>query len=219
MDNYTKGAVEEYLERHRKSLEELYNDPTFPRGAVDDIEQHIESRLENVRQSIEKDLLTNNAYATLLMELEAKERKLDDSTFYVSLTDIAKMKDSKNPSYVIQGWLRDRNTLEFLYLWEREHNPNFYEMGYHKVKRNLSDPSFTLTAKIWKEQTGATGIISKQGNGGGTFAHRDIAIDFYAWVFPKKRYELVKLIAGKAAFFESVKDEINQMKIERSEED
>ena len=219
MDSYTKGAVEEYLERHRKSLEELYNNPTFPRGVVDDIEQHIESRLENVRQSIEKDLLTNNAYATLLMELEAKERKLDDSTFYVSLTDIAKMKDSKNPSYVIQGWLRDRNTIEFLHLWEREHNRDFYEMGFHKVKRNLSDPSFTLTAKIWKEQTGATGIISKQGNGGGTFAHRDIAIDFYAWVFPKKRYELVKLIAGKAAFFESVQGEINQMKIERPEED
>ncbi len=219
MDNYTKGAVEEYLERHRKSLEDLYNDPTFPQGAVDDIEQHIESRLENVRQSIEKDLLNNNAYATLLMELEAKERKLDDSTFYVSLTDIAKMKDSKKPSYVIQGWLRDRNTLGFLYLWEREHNRNFYEMGYHKLKRNLSDPSFTLTAKIWKERTGATGIISKQGNGGGTFAHRDIAIDFYAWVFPKKRYELVKLIAGKAAFFESVKDEIKQMKIEMPEED
>lgn len=104
-------------------------------------------------------------------------------------------------------------------MWECEHNLNFYEMGYHKVKRNLSDPSFTLTAKIWKEQTGATGIISKQGNGGGTFSHRDIAIDFYAWVFPKKRYELVKLIAGKAAFFESVKDEIKQMKIDKLQED
>ena len=207
-----------YLERHRKSLEELYNDPTFPRGAVDDIEQHIKSRLENVRQSIEKDLETNNAYATLLMELEAKERKLDDSTFYVSLTDIAKMKDSKNPSYVIQAWLRDRNTLGFLYLWEREHNREFYEMGYHKLKRNLSDPSFTLTAKIWKERTAATGIISKQGNGGGTFAHRDIAIDFYAWVFPEKRYELVKLIAGKAAFFETVQNEIAQIKVKTSED-
>lgn len=219
MDNYIKGAVDEYLERNRKSLEELFNDPTFPQGAVDDVEQHIESRLEGVRQSIEKDLLTNNAYATLLMELKAKERKIDDSTFYVSLTDIAKMKDNKNPSYVIQAWLRDRNTIEFLHLWEREHNRDFYEMGFHKVKRNLSDPSFTLTAKIWKEQTGATGIISKQGNGGGTFAHIDIAIDFYAWVFPKKRYELVKLIAGKAAFFELVRHEIKQMKIERPEED
>ncbi|MBQ7302180.1 MAG: KilA-N domain-containing protein [Clostridia bacterium] len=215
MDNYTKGAVGEYLERSRKSLLELFNDPSFPQGAVVDIE----SRLEGIRQSIEKDLLTDNAYATLIMELEAKKRKIDDSTFYVSLTDIAKIKDPKNPSYVIQGWLRDRNTLGFLYLWEREHNRNFYEMGYHKLKRNLSDPSFTLTAKIWKERTAATGIISKQGNGGGTFAHRDIAIDFYAWVFPEKRYELVKLIAGKSAFFESVQAEIQQMKIDISEDD
>lgn len=213
MDNYTKGAVEEYLERSRKSLLELFNDPSFPQGAVVDIE----SRLEGIRQSIEKDLLTDNAYATLIMELEAKKRKIDDSTFYVSLTDIAKIKVPKNPSYVIQGWLRDRNTLGFLYLWEREHNRDFYEMGYHKVKRNLSDPSFTLTAKIWKEQTGATGIISKQGNGGGTFAHRDIAIDFYAWVFPEKRYELVKLIAGKSAFFETVQYEIAQIKVKTSE--
>jgi len=215
LDNYTKGAVEEYLERSRKSLLELFNDPSFPQGAVVDIER----RLEGIRQSIEKDLLTDNAYATLIMELEAKKRKIDDSTFYVSLTDIAKIKDPKNPSYVIQGWLRDRNTLEFLHLWEREHNPLFHEMGYHKVKRNLSEPSFTLTTKIWKEQTGAIGIISKQGNGGGTFAHRDIAIDFYAWVLLEKRYELVKVIAGKAAFFESLQCEIQQMKIERTEED
>ncbi len=197
-----------------KSLLELFNDPSFPQGAVVDIE----SRLEGIRQSIEKDLLTDNAYATLIMELEAKKRKIDDSTFYVSLTDIAKIKDPKNPSYVIQGWLRDRNTLGFLYLWEREHNRDFYEMGYHKLKRNLSDPSFTLTAKIWKERTAATGIISKQGNGGGTFAHRDIAIDFYAWVFPEKRYELVKLIAGKVAFFETVQREITQIKLKEPED-
>lgn len=57
-----KGAVKEYLERYRKSLEELFNDPNFPQGAVDDIEQHIESPLESIRQSIEKDLLTDNAY-------------------------------------------------------------------------------------------------------------------------------------------------------------
>lgn len=219
MDNYTKGAVEEYLERSRKSLVELFNDPSFPQGAVDDIEKSIENRLEGIRQSIEKDLLTDNAYATLIMELEAKKRKIDDSTFYISLTDIAKIKDPKNPSYVIQGWLRDRNTLGFLYLWEREHNRDFYEMGYHKLKRNLSDPSFTLTAKIWKERTAATGIISKQGNGGGTFAHRDIAIDFYAWVFPEKRYEFVKVISGKTAFFESVQGEIQQMKINNPQED
>ena len=190
-------------------MDELVNN-----GIID--QSDIESRQVEIRQSIEKDLLTDNAYATLLMELEAKKRKIDDTTFYVSLTDIAKAKDPKNPSYVIQGWLRDRNTLELLSLWEREHNPDFFEMGYQRVKRTLSNPSFTLTGKIWKEQTGATGIISKQGNGGGTFAHRDIAIDFYAWVFPEKRYELVKLIAGKAAFFETIQGEIKQMKVKPS---
>ena len=84
----------------------------------------------------------------------------------------------------------------------------------------MSDPSFTLTAKIWKEQTGATGIISKQGNGGGTFAHRDIAIDFHTWVFPEKRYELVKVISGKAAFLKQSKGgKIKQMRINISEDD
>ena len=211
MDKYIKGAVEEYLERNRETLEGFVTN-----GIIDQSE--VESRLDEIRQSIETDLLTNNAYATLLMELNAKKRRIDDSTFYISLTDIARMKESKNPSYIIQGWLRDRNTFELLGLWEREHNPKFFEMGYHQIERTLSDPSFTLTAKIWKEKTDAIGIISKQGNGGGTFAHKDIAIDFYAWVFPEKRYELVKLIAGKTAFFESVQTEIQQMKIEGSKE-
>ncbi len=212
MDSYTKSAVAEYLERNRETL-----DGFVANGIIEQSE--VENRLDEIRQSIENDLLTNNAYATLLMELNAKKRRIDDSTFYISLTDIARMKEPKNPSYIIQGWLRDRNTFELLGLWEREHNPKFFEMGYHQIERALSDPSFTLTAKIWKEKTDAIGIISKQGNGGGTFAHRDIAIDFYSWVFPEKRYELVKLIAGKVAFFELVQGEIQQMKIDNSEED
>ncbi len=212
MDSYTKGAVAEYLERNRETL-----DGFVANGIIDQSE--VENRLDEIRQSIENDLLTNNAYATLLMELNAKRHKIDDSTFYISLTDMAKLKDPKNPSYVIQAWLRDRNTFELLGLWERVHNPKFFEMGYHQIEGTLSDPSFTLTAKIWKEKTDAIGIISKQGNGGGTFAHRDLAIDFYAWIFPEKRYELVKLIAGKAAFFESLQTEIQQMKISKSEED
>ena len=104
-------------------------------------------------------------------------------------------------------------------MWELEHNPDFHSPGYSKIKKRLSDPFFSLTAKIWKELTGATGIISKQGNGGGTFAQRDIAIDFYAWVFPEKRYELVKVIAGKAAFFETIQGEITQMKVNEPKED
>lgn len=85
-------------------------------------------------------------------------------------------------------------------------------MGYNYILNKFPNPSFTLTAKIWKEYTSNTGIISKQGNGEGTFAHRDIAIDFYAWVFPKKRYQLIQVISGKAAFLESITHELNERK-------
>ena len=74
MDNYTKGAVEEYLERNREILDELVNN-----GIID--QSDIESMQVEIRQSIEKDLLTDNAYATLLMELEARKRKIDDSNY------------------------------------------------------------------------------------------------------------------------------------------
>lgn len=67
--------------------------------------------------------------------------------------------------------------------------------------------------KIWKRFTNATGIISKQGNGGGTYAHRDIAIDFYIWAFPDKRYELIRMISGKASFLEKIKKELQIIKV------
>ena len=85
---------------------------------------------------------------------------------YVSLTHIARQKNFENPSCVIQSWLRDRNTIDVLYLWETENNPNFKKDNYENIINKLSNPSFTLTAKIWKEETGAIGIVSKQGNGG-----------------------------------------------------
>ena len=93
-----------------------------------------------------------------------------------------------------------------------ENNVAFDIQGHRQVEKKLSDPSFTLTLKIWKGYARAIGIESKQGNGGGTFAHIDIAIDFYAWVFPKRRYELIKLISGKAAFLESITQELNEQK-------
>lgn len=206
MNRYIKSAIDEYVERSRPLLEEMRDQGIFTQSQV-------ESELEGIRRKIIEDFNSNQTLAMVVMELDANKRKIDDSNIYVSLTDIAKMKDPKNPSYVIQSWIRDRNTLEVLYLWEKEHNPDFHSPGYIKIKRRLSDPSFTLTAKIWKEQTNAIGIISKPGNGGGTLAQRDIAIDFYAWVFPEKRYELVKVISGKAAFFETIQDEIRQMKL------
>lgn len=93
-----------------------------------------------------------------------------------------------------------------------ENNPAFDMRGCRQIQRKLSDPSFTLTLKIWKEYTCAIGIESKQGNGGGTFAHIDIAIDFYTWAFPDRRYQLIKMISGKVAFFESIKEELEEHK-------
>lgn len=212
LERYFKSAIEEYVESKRTFLEGMRDQGLF-------MQADVEKELDGFRRSVEKEFTPNKIYGMLVMEMENATRKIDDSNVYISLTDIAKMKDSKNPSYVIQGWLRDRNTLKVLYLWELEHNPDFHGAGYSKIKGRLSDPSFTLTVKIWKEETEAIGIISKPGNGGGTLAQRDIAIDFYAWLFPEKRYELVKVIAGKAAFFETIQREIKQMKIDISEDD
>jgi hypothetical protein len=91
-----------------------------------------------------------------------------------------------------------------------DNNVAFDIQGHRQVEKKLWDPSFTLTLKFWKGYTRAIGIDSKRGNGGGTFAHIDIAIDFYAWVFPKKRYQLIKLISGKAAFIQTIQDELQQ---------
>ena len=98
---------------------------------------------------------------------------------------------------MIQSWLRDKNTIEFLRLWEKDNNPEFNNDEAEALVKRVSESSFTLTTKVWIAQTKADGIVSKQGNNGGTLAHRDIAIDFIVWLFPEKRYELVKMIGNR----------------------
>ncbi len=205
MEEYTRGVVEEYIAHQRRVLNSLLD-----RGVY--TQEGIEDHIRCLRESIEEDLDSNKAYVLLKMEMDVKKGIDDGEKEYVSLTNIARMKNFANPSYVIQSWLRDRNTLEVLYLWETENNPDFQNDGYEHIVEQLSNPSLTSTAKIWKEETGATGIISKQGNGGGTFAHMDIAIDFYAWTFPQKRYQLVKIISGKAAFLDLIHEDLEDQK-------
>lgn len=205
MEEYTKSVVEEYLAHQKRVLNTLLERGVYTQEGID---EHIRC----LRETIEEDLDSNKAYALLKMEMDVKKGLRDEEREYVSLTHIARQKNFENPSYVIQSWLRDRNTLDVLYLWEKENNPNFREIGYRYIVNKLSNPSFTLTAKIWKEETGATGIVSKQGNGGGTFAHEDIAIDFYAWIFPQKRYQLVKIISGKAAFLDFIHKDLQEQK-------
>jgi hypothetical protein len=112
---------------------------------------------------------------------------------YVSLTEIAREKDDESPSYVIQSWLRSRNTVEFLRLWEKEYNPIFEENGCNTLLEAMKTASFTLTPKQWITKTNAVGLISKQGKNGGTLAHPDIEIDFHMWLYPELRLNLIKI--------------------------
>lgn len=111
---------------------------------------------------------------------------------YLSLGTIARQFSEQQPSYVVQSWLRDRGTLEFLMLWEQENNPEFDIRAYQELLERTRESGFTLTPKHWLERTGAIGITSKQGKTGGTYAHPDIACEFMTWLSPKFRLIMIQ---------------------------
>ena len=100
---------------------------------------------------------------------------------YISLTDIAKYK-SDEPNDVIRNWLRSKDTIEFLGLWEIINNPNFKPVEFDGFKKEAGSNAFTLSPQRWIEKTNAIGIISKSGRYGGTFVHSDIAMEFVSWI-------------------------------------
>jgi len=99
---------------------------------------------------------------------------------YISLTDMAKSKDANRSDYIIQNWIRNRNSIEFIGLWEILHNSKFNSIEFDGFRNNAGLNSFSLTPQRWIEKTNAIGIISKSGRYGGTFAHQDIAFEFAA---------------------------------------
>ncbi|MDR1679104.1 MAG: KilA-N domain-containing protein [Prevotellaceae bacterium] len=102
---------------------------------------------------------------------------------YISLTDIAKVRDNENPSQIISLWLRTYSTIEYLGLWEMLNNPNFKPHIYEGFKNESAKPHFWMSAQKWITETNAIGITSKSGRyGGGTYAHSDIAFKFAAWI-------------------------------------
>ena len=111
---------------------------------------------------------------------------------YISLTDIARYKSQAQTDDLIRNWLRNRNTLEFLGIWERLNNPAFKPVEFDGFKQQAGLNSFTLTPKQWIEATAAIGIISKAGRYGGTYAHKDIAFEFAAWVSVEFKLYLIK---------------------------
>ena len=111
---------------------------------------------------------------------------------YVCLTDIARYKETTHTDDLIRNWLRNRNTLEFLGLWEQINNPGFNPVESDGIKTQAGLNSFTLTPKQWTERTGALGIQSKAGRYGGTYAHLDIALEFAAWISVEFKLYLIK---------------------------
>ncbi len=111
---------------------------------------------------------------------------------YFSLTDIAKYRNSDDPRYVIQNWMRNRNTLEYIGLWEFLNNPNFNRVEFDAVRNEAGLNRFTMTPQKWIEATGAIGIVSKAGRYGGTFAHSDIALEFASWISPEFKLYIIQ---------------------------
>ncbi len=110
---------------------------------------------------------------------------------YVSLTDIAKYKDRQRSDYILQNWMRTRNTIEFIGLWEKIYNPDFNSIEFDGFKAQAGANSFSLTPKRWIEKTNAKGIKSMAGRYGGTFAHRDIAFEFASWISSEFKLYLI----------------------------
>jgi len=111
---------------------------------------------------------------------------------FISLTDIARHRDTRRGDYIIQNWMRNRTTIEFLGIWEQLNNPNFNSIEFDGIRNKAGLNSFSLTPKRWIAETGAIGIVAKTGRYGGTFAHKDIAFEFASWISVEFKLYLIK---------------------------
>lgn len=110
---------------------------------------------------------------------------------YISITDIARYK-SDEPKDVIKNWMRGKDTLEFLGLWEQLHNPYFKGVEFDSFRTQAGANAFTMSPKKWIGATNAMGIVSKAGRYGGTYAHSDIAFEFASWISPEFKLYIIK---------------------------
>ena len=133
---------------------------------------------------IKKDTIEANGFS---IQIYTEDFKND----YISLTDIARYK-SEEQFIVINNWLRSKDNIQFLGLWESIHNPNFKPIEFDRFKNEAGSNVFTLSPQKWIEKTNAIGIISKSGRYGGTFAHSDIAMEFASWISPEFKLYIIQ---------------------------
>ena len=113
-----------------------------------------------------------------------------DDKDYISLTDM--VRNIENGLALIEKWLRNKNTIEFLGIWEEMYNPDFNSPEFEGIKNEAGWIRFILSVKQWVEKTNSKGLIAKAGRYGGTYAHKDIAFEFASWVSPQFKLYLLK---------------------------
>ena len=176
-------------------------------------ERRINQKEENLDKKTDNLEKKEQTLSQKLKSLESKEKEIaehggeiihakgidigiytkDFENEYISLTDIAKYRNDNDPRFVIQNWMRNRNTVEFLAVWEELHNPDFNRVQFEAVRSEAGLNRFVMTPTKWIEQTNAIGIVSKAGRyGGGTYAHSDIAMAFATWISPEFQLYIMK---------------------------
>lgn len=120
---------------------------------------------------------------------EIQVYKVDDND-YISLTDM--VRNLENGSALIEKWLRNKNTIEFLGIWEEIYNPNFNREAFEELMMQAGLNRFIISVKQWVQKTNSKGIVAKAGRYGGTYAYKDIAFEFASWVSPKFKLYLIK---------------------------
>jgi hypothetical protein len=113
-----------------------------------------------------------------------------DDEDYISLTDMSQKFSGAEQR--VKNWLRNKNTVDFLAVWERVYNPSFNWVELHQIKKEEELDRLVMSAKVWTERTGGIGLIAKAGRNGGTFAHKDIAFEFGSWLSPEFKLYLIK---------------------------
>ena len=126
-----------------------------------------------------------------VLENEITVLKIEDED-YICITDIAKYKDNILANDIIKNWLRNRNTIEFLGIWEQLNNPDFKPVEFDGFRKEAGLNSFTMSPTKWIQGTNAIGIVAKSGRYRGTYAHKDIAFEFASWVSVEFKLYLIK---------------------------
>lgn len=215
MDNLTTNHLVMYVVAREKYLSTLLRDGTISSADFDKMSRflkehfHITSGSVDTIRDIEAAItLATPTSARTVQQLEPTEvvavasempAEIQSSQpVFVSLTEAVRSITDNNPGHVIQSWMRNRNTIEFLGIWELAHNPNFNDSGYAALVEHLNAGSFTMTPKQWIDQTNAMGLVFTQGRSGGTYAHPLIACEFMTWLSPAYKFALLEMRADAA---------------------